>query len=112
MGKNNILFIEFENACEEYYKCIHYMDQILSSEFPERLFEAAAHDLKTSVKQYRGSNIVPAKIEEPLDNERISSSITDVKNVDSSCFDKIHFLSPAFRIKVLRVSNLTWKATR
>ena len=91
MGKNNILFIEFENACEEYYKCIEYMDRILSSEFPERLFEAAAHNLKTSVKQYRGSNIVPAKIEEPLDNERISSSITDVKNVDSSCFDKIHF---------------------
>ena len=91
MGKNNILFIEFENACEEYYKCIEYMDRILSSEFPERLFEAAAHNLKTSVKQYSGSNIVPAKIEEPLDNERISSSITNVKNVDSSCFDKIHF---------------------
>lgn len=90
MGKNNILFIKTENLKKDVYRYIDFLNALLSDNTPKKIFESNKQELNIAIKRYVESNIIPAKIEEPLDNNNITSSIIDVDNIDNDVFKDIH----------------------
>ncbi|WP_293973433.1 hypothetical protein [uncultured Ruminococcus sp.] len=90
MGKNNVVFITIDNIKEDYYRCINYIKAVLEHK-SSKMIQEKERNLRTSIKQYLRNNIVPAKLEEPLDNENISSSIKDLNYISENIYENIHF---------------------
>ena len=87
MGKNNAIFITLENYKKDYYDCIKCIDKILKT----NLYFDFRKRFNIKIMKYSGNTIAPNKLEEPLRNNDISTSVTEVIQTTDETFDNIHF---------------------
>ena len=90
MGKNNVVYITIDNYKDNYYKCINYIKEILNNSALNMTFQEE-NNLNILIKKYTRNNIIPSKLEEPLDNVNILSSVEDVVEINESIYKNIHF---------------------
>ena len=101
MGKNNAIFITINNRQKDYFSCIKCIDNILSA----NIYTDFKQSFNIRIMKYSENTISPSKLEEPLRNNDISTSITEVKQTTDKLFDNIHF---HLRIKLNNDDSYTY----
>ena len=95
MAKHHVAFLNIDNEHSSYAECMKIMDDILSNVFlPTNIKNL--NKIKISINQYESKDIIPNKLEEPLDGKDISSSITPIpysefQKYSTSILNQIHF---------------------
>lgn len=87
MSKRNIIFIEIENNRRGYFDCMKFIERVLQNQ----IIDVEGLEINVSIYEYDGNKIVSDKLEEPLKNDDISSSIITVRDVTSEVLENIHF---------------------
>ena len=73
MEKNCVLFIDMKNNYFEYAECLKIIRNISNK---GKIISTS--NVKLTVYKYINNNIIPSKLEEPIDGKDMNSSITKI----------------------------------